>query len=130
MYVAARRRCCHVRKVEPLTRALKGVEAWVTGQRRAHGPTRAQLEVIELDAPIKLNPLAHWSHETLDAWVAKHQLPQNPLIQRGFASIGCAPCTRAIQPGEPERAGRWWWEAPEHKECGLHGRVPWLKEAP
>ncbi|MEC8024109.1 MAG: phosphoadenylyl-sulfate reductase [Myxococcota bacterium] len=129
--VENRRECCHIRKVEPLLRALSGVDAWITGQRRAHGPTRAGLKVFESapnGEPLKLNPLAFWSTAQVDNEIAARRLPVNPLYDQGFPSIGCAPCTRAVQPGEDDRAGRWWWEAAEHKECGLHGRAPWLSE--
>jgi phosphoadenosine phosphosulfate reductase len=121
---ALRQRCCELRKVEPLARALAGREAWLTGQRRAHGPERAQLPEREFDAArgiAKFNPLATWSDELLWHYVDRHQVPVNALYARGYASIGCAPCTRAIRAGEEPRAGRWWWEQGEaKKECGLH----------
>jgi phosphoadenosine phosphosulfate reductase len=122
--VENRRECCHLRKVEPLGRALAGLDAWITGLRRGHGPTRATIPVAERDAAhggiLKLSPLAAWTTDQVRAFTAEHRIPVNRLYQQGYASIGCAPCTRAIQPGEDERAGRWWWENPEHKECGLH----------
>lgn len=120
----ARKACCNIRKVEPLARALAGKAAWLTGLRRDQGVTRTALPVAEIDGAhggiLKINPLASWSSEQVWAYVRKHDLPYNALHDRGFPSIGCAPCTRAIAPGEDPRAGRWWWEEPEHKECGLH----------
>lgn len=121
--VDLRLRCCHVRKVEPLARALAGRGAWLTGQRRAHGPDRATLALREHDAArgvAKFNPLALWSDAQVWAYARAHDVPTNPLHARGFPSIGCEPCTRAIKPGEPMRAGRWWWEDASVKECGLH----------
>ncbi|MGE5663019.1 MAG: phosphoadenylyl-sulfate reductase [Deltaproteobacteria bacterium] len=121
-----RHECCRIRKVEPLGRALSGLRAWITGQRRAHGVTRARLPVVEADAAhggiLKINPLADWSDEDVRAFVRGRGLPYNRLHDAGYPSIGCAPCTRAVRPGEDPRAGRWWWESPEHKECGLHAR--------
>ncbi len=120
----ARKACCHVRKLEPLARALAGKAAWLTGLRREQGITRTALPVVEVDAMhggiVKINPLAAWSEEQVWAYIHTRGLPYSMLHDRGFPSIGCAPCTRAIQPGDDLRAGRWWWEAPEHKECGLH----------
>jgi phosphoadenosine phosphosulfate reductase len=119
-----RHACCAVRKVEPLGRALSGLSAWVTGLRREQSTTRTDIEVVELDEAhdgiVKLNPLAAWSEAQVWAHIREHQLPYSALHDKGYPSIGCAPCTRAIQPGEHPRAGRWWWESPEHKECGLH----------
>jgi phosphoadenosine phosphosulfate reductase len=121
-----RHECCRIRKVEPLRRALSRLRAWVTGQRREQGLTRADLEVFEIDEAhggiLKVNPLAHWTGEQVEGVIREHGLPYNRLHDRGYPSIGCAPCTRAIAPGEDQRAGRWWWERPEHKECGLHAR--------
>lgn len=121
-----RHQCCHIRKVEPLGRALKGLKGWITGMRREHGVTRGDLGAIELDmlngGILKINPLLEWSEEQLLAYVKEHRLPQNRLYKQGYRSIGCAPCTRAVEPGEEARSGRWWWENPEHKECGLHRR--------
>jgi phosphoadenosine phosphosulfate reductase len=118
--------CCHIRKVEPLSRALKDLTGWVTGMRREQGVTRSGLQAIELDSLnggiIKINPLIDWSEEQLISYTDKQRLPKNLLYSQGYRSIGCAPCTRAVQPGEDARAGRWWWENPEHKECGLHRR--------
>lgn len=122
--VELRHRCCEIRKVEPLQRALEGRDAWITGQRRAQGPERAALAVQEQDRArgiAKFNPLAHWSDEAVWDYVNRHEVPVNPLHQRGYPSIGCEPCTRAISAGEPARAGRWWWEDDgAQKECGLH----------
>jgi phosphoadenosine phosphosulfate reductase len=115
--------CCQIRKVNPLAKALRGKSAWVTGLRRAQSVTRAALPLLEYDEEydlFKINPLYMWSDAELEAYIAQHKLPLHPLYAQGFTSIGCAPCTRAVQPGEDIRAGRWWWENPEHKECGLH----------
>ncbi len=124
--LADRRECCRVRKVEPLSRALSGLRAWVTGLRREQGITRADLQQVEADDAhggiLKLNPLAEWTDGQVRAYLVERGLPSNPLSDRGYPSIGCAPCTRSIVPGEDPRAGRWWWESPEHKECGLHAR--------
>ena len=121
--VEMRRECCRVRKVEPLGRALAGKRAWVTGQRRAQSATRAELAVQEHDAAHgleKFNPLADWSEAEVWEYLRANKVPYNALHERGYPSIGCEPCTRAVQPGEDVRAGRWWWENPESKECGLH----------
>jgi phosphoadenosine phosphosulfate reductase len=121
--VEMRKACCHVRKVEPLGRALDGKKAWITGQRRAQSTTRAELAVQEDDAAHgmqKFNPLADWSEQDVWDYIRQNEVPYNALHDRGYPSIGCEPCTRAIQPGEDVRAGRWWWENPESKECGLH----------
>lgn len=121
-----RHECCRIRKVEPLGRALYGLRAWVTGQRREHGLTRGGLQIFEIDDAhggiLKLNPLAGWTDEDVGRYIRERGLPYNRLHDRGYTSIGCAPCTRAVAPGEDPRAGRWWWERPEHKECGLHAR--------
>jgi len=121
--VEMRKECCRVRKVEPLGRALAGKRAWITGQRRAQSSTRAELAVQENDVAHdmqKFNPLADWSEENVWEYIRGNAVPYNALHDRGYPSIGCEPCTRAIQPGEDVRAGRWWWENPESKECGLH----------
>lgn len=119
-----RKECCSIRKVEPLSRALKGLDAWVTGLRRAQAVTRTDLQKVERDEAhkgiYKINPLADWSEEDIKSYIKKNAVPYNRLHDEGYPSIGCAPCTRAIKPGEDIRAGRWWWENPEHKECGLH----------
>jgi phosphoadenosine phosphosulfate reductase len=121
--VDARRACCDVRKVEPLRRALAGGRAWVTGLRAGQSADRSYTPAAAHDANfglLKINPLFDWSRDDVVAFVEKNGVPFNVLHDRGFPSIGCAPCTRAIAPGEPERAGRWWWEQDEKKECGLH----------
>ncbi|MES2104313.1 MAG: phosphoadenylyl-sulfate reductase [Pseudomonadota bacterium] len=121
--VEMRKECCRIRKVEPLKRALQGNKAWVTGQRRAQSATRAELHAQEDDAAHgmqKFNPLADWSEEDVWHYIRSNNVPYNPLHDKGYPSIGCEPCTRAILPGEDVRAGRWWWENPESKECGLH----------
>ncbi len=121
--VEMRKECCRIRKVEPLNRALAGNKAWLTGQRRAQSTTRAELAVQEDDPAHgmqKFNPLADWSEEDVWNYIRSNGVPYNPLHDKGYPSIGCEPCTRAIQPGEDIRAGRWWWENPESKECGLH----------
>ena len=120
-----RKLCCKVRKLEPLKRALLGLDVWVTGLRRAQSPTRESMQKIEWDdvfGLIKINPLIDWNETEVWEYIKKNKLPYNALHDQGFPSIGCAPCTRAIEPGEDIRAGRWWWENPEHKECGLHLR--------
>lgn len=121
--VEARHACCDVRKLKPLARALEGATFWITGLRRGQSGNRASTPFAEADAErglIKINPLADWDIETIRAYVAANAVPVNPLHARGYPSIGCEPCTRAIKPGEPERAGRWWWENDEKRECGLH----------
>ncbi|MBI3526701.1 MAG: phosphoadenylyl-sulfate reductase [Betaproteobacteria bacterium] len=121
--VELRKSCCHIRKVEPLARALAGRDAWVTGLRRAQSVTRTDLPLREFDAThglVKFNPLADWSEEEVWAYVRDREVPYNALHDRGYPSIGCDPCTRAIRPGEDIRAGRWWWESRDSKECGIH----------
>ena len=121
--VAARLDCCAVRKVLPLKRALSGCAAWITGIRADQSAERAGLGLVTFDKArglIKANPVFDWTREQTFAFVRTHGVPYNPLHDRGFLSIGCAPCTRAVAAGEPERAGRWWWEQSEKKECGLH----------
>ncbi|WP_312361284.1 phosphoadenylyl-sulfate reductase [Ensifer sp.] len=121
--VEARHACCDARKLKPLARALEGASYWITGLRRGQSGNRAATPFAEADTErglIKINPLADWDIETIRAYVAAHAVPVNPLHARGYPSIGCEPCTRAIKPGEPERAGRWWWENDEKRECGLH----------
>ncbi len=129
--VDVRHACCHLRKVEPLERALAGRDAWLTGQRRAHGPERARLQVEEVDAArgiAKFNPLAAWSDDDIWHYIDRHSLPVNALYAQSYPSIGCEPCTRAIRADEDPRAGRWWWEATNSKECGLHVVAPIVKE--
>lgn len=121
----ARKACCEVRKVRPLNRALAGASAWITGLRREQSQGRSKVPFASFDAHqkrLKLNPIADWSLKTLEDYVAAHKVPVNPLHAKGFPSIGCQPCTRAIKPGEDIRAGRWWWENENAKECGLHAR--------
>lgn len=121
--IDTRKACCHVRKVEPLSRALKGKNAWITGLRRDQSVTRTEAPEKSWDSDnglYKYNPLAGWTSDDVWAYIRDRKVPYNPLHDRGFASIGCAPCTRAIEPGEDERAGRWWWENAENRECGLH----------
>jgi phosphoadenosine phosphosulfate reductase len=118
-----RKECCRIRKVEPLQRALAGNKAWITGQRRAQAATRTGLAVQEEDAAhgmVKFSPLADWSEEDVWCYIRNHKVPYNVLHDQGYPSIGCEPCTRAVQPGEDVRAGRWWWEQADTKECGLH----------
>ena len=121
--VELRKECCRIRKIDPLNRALAGNASWVTGQRRAQSVTRATLDVQEDDPAhgmVKFNPLADWSEEDVWAYLREYKVPYNRLHDEGYPSIGCEPCTRAIEPGEDVRAGRWWWENPDSKECGLH----------
>lgn len=121
--IEARKGCCHVRKVEPLRRALKGKGAWITGMRRDQAVTRGTLEVLSFDADNglhKLNPLLDWSHRDVWAYIRRHDVPYNKLHDQFYPSLGCAPCTRSVTPGEDIRSGRWWWEDPKNKECGLH----------
>ena len=118
-----RKRCCHIRKVEPLNRALQGKEAWITGQRRDQAITRSELKVQEYDAArskVKFNPLADWSEDEVWTYIRAFDVPYNALHDQGYRSIGCAPCTRPTVAGEDVRAGRWWWEQPEARECGLN----------
>ncbi len=119
-----RKECCGVRKVEPLNRMLKSLDGWITGLRRTQAVTRGKLAKVELDFGhdkiVKLNPLADWTTQQTFDYMKANGVPTNKLHAMGYPSIGCAPCTRAIKPGEDERAGRWWWENPESKECGLH----------
>ena len=122
--VEQRKLCCGIRKVEPLGRALKDLDAWLTGLRREQAVTRGDLTKVEIDKDhggiVKINPLADWSHREVWDYIRENNLPYNKLHDLGYPSIGCAPCTRPIKPGEDIRAGRWWWENPETKECGLH----------
>jgi phosphoadenosine phosphosulfate reductase len=121
--VENRKTCCYIRKVEPLQRALAGNELWITGLRAEHSPERHDLPQLEWDESnqiVKYHPLLHWTTDELKEFIYKNGIPYNTLHDKGFVSIGCAPCTRAVQPGEDFRAGRWWWENKETKECGLH----------
>jgi len=119
-----RKECCAIRKIEPLNRALNDLDAWVTGLRRDQAVTRTKtpkvLEDVDHPPLIKINPLADWTQTQVEEYIDHHKVPVNALHKINFPSIGCAPCTRPIEPGEDIRAGRWWWENPEHKECGLH----------
>lgn len=121
--IEKRKHCCFVRKIEPLKRALKGLDIWFTGLRASQSVTRTQMPLVEYDAAfdvIKVNPLIDWNEEDVWTYIKENRVPYNKLHDQGFPSIGCAPCTRAVKDGEDIRAGRWWWENPEHKECGLH----------
>jgi phosphoadenosine phosphosulfate reductase len=124
--VENRQECCHIRKVEPLERALSDLDAWITGLRRDQNVTRTGTGKIEIDhvhgGIVKINPIVDWSWDRVQDYVREHELPYNHLFDRGFLSVGCAPCTRPVRAGEHPRAGRWWWEQAEHKECGLHNR--------
>ena len=122
--VEKRKLCCGVRKVEPLQRALADLDAWISGLRPEQSVTRTEVTAVEIDevhdGRIKLNPLARWTKDDVWAYVRKHAVPVNALHAKGYPSVGCAPCSRAIREGEDERAGRWWWEQPENRECGIH----------
>jgi len=119
--------CCQIRKVNPLLKILEDVDAWVTGLRREQSLSRAKTYKIELDyergETIKLNPLVDWTSEQVHDYVRENKVPQHPLYGRGYTSIGCVPCTRALENGEGARAGRWWWEGAGEKECGMHCRI-------
>ncbi|HEX7643826.1 MAG TPA: phosphoadenylyl-sulfate reductase [Burkholderiaceae bacterium] len=134
--VDLRKECCRIRKVEPLKRALAGKKAWITGQRREQSATRSELKIEEFDAGhglAKFNPLADWTENDVWNYIRGNKVPYNVLHDKGYPSIGCEPCTRAVQPGEDVRAGRWWWENPESKECGLHvvdGKLVRIKQVP
>ncbi len=120
-----RKECCRIRKIEPLKRAFKGLDAWICGLRREQSVTRNDMQVVEWDANnnlVKINPLINWTEQQVWDYIKANNIPYNVLHDKGFPSIGCQPCTRAIKPGEDIRAGRWWWENPEQKECGLHAR--------
>jgi phosphoadenosine phosphosulfate reductase len=121
--IELRKRCCGIRKLAPLRRALQGKALWITGLRREQSVTRTDVEVLAHDSAnglMKLNPLADWTEADVWAYAHRYDIPTNELHRRGFPSIGCAPCTRPVAPGEDARAGRWWWEQPESRECGLH----------
>jgi phosphoadenosine phosphosulfate reductase len=118
-----RKLCCHIRKIQSMKRALENVDFWISGLRREQSVTREDISVVEwddLNNKIKINPLINWKSEDLWDYIRQNNIPFNPLHEQGYPSIGCFPCTRAIEPGEDLRAGRWWWENPEMKECGLH----------
>lgn len=123
--IELRKKCCEIRKVNPLKRALGDVDAWICGLRRTQSITRDNIEIFEYDDTYeiyKVNPLANWSEEDLWEYIEENNVPYSRLYKNGFASIGCQPCTRALEPGEDIRSGRWWWENPQKKECGLHRR--------
>ena len=120
-----RKLCCEIRKIRPLKRALSNVDAWITGLRREQSVTRTLVEPIEWDENFgifKINPLYSWDMKRVKEYIKENEIPYNTLSDRGYLSIGCAPCTRAVLEGEDERAGRWWWETPEKRECGLHNK--------
>ncbi len=124
--VENRKGCCYIRKVEPLKRALKGNSIWITGLRSEHSENRNDMSQVEWDPGnniIKYHPILHWTTEEVKQYINENNIPYNPLHDKGFVSIGCAPCTRAVRPGESFRAGRWWWEDSTKKECGLHVHV-------
>jgi phosphoadenosine phosphosulfate reductase len=121
--VEKRKACCGVRKIEPLSRALATLDVWICGLRQEQSVTRTAVQTVEWDEVnklIKVNPLVSWSERELDDYIKANNVPCNLLHKKGYPSIGCQPCTRAVAEGEDVRAGRWWWESPEHKECGLH----------
>lgn len=123
--VELRKKCCQVRKLNPLARAFEGNEAWFTGLRKSQSITRTDMQIVEWDSnynTLKINPLIHWSEEQVWEYIKQNKIPYNTLHDHGFPSIGCQPCTRAIEKGEDLRAGRWWWENPDTKECGLHAK--------
>ena len=118
-----RKLCCSLRKLVPLSRAMQGLDAWITGLRKVQSVTRNNMQLVEWDENnrlLKINPLINWTEQDIWNYIDSNNIPYNPLHKKGFASIGCQPCTRAIEPGEDIRAGRWWWENPDTKECGLH----------
>lgn len=120
-----RKSCCNIRKIEPLKRALKPLKVWITGLRASQSVTRVEMPLVEWDdnfQVIKVNPLISWSEEDVWKFIKENKVPYNKLHDQGYPSIGCAPCTRAVKEGEDIRSGRWWWENPEHKECGLHAK--------
>lgn len=120
-----RKLCCNIRKIQPLQRALQGAEAWIAGLRREQSPTRTDLNIAVWDqgnSLIKINPLLEWSEKQVWDFIKENKIPYNALHDKGYPSIGCQPCTRAVMPGEDVRSGRWWWENPDTKECGLHAR--------
>ena len=123
VYARQRSRCCHIRKIEPLNRALKNAPAWLTGQRRSQSDTRSELNFEELDHSrniAKFNPIFDWEENDVWAYAEAYGVPLNELYHQGYPSIGCEPCTRPVKEGENIRAGRWWWESKDSKECGLH----------
>ncbi len=124
--------CCHIRKVQPFRRAIAGRKAWVTGVRRQQSAARAQGQAIEWDTGnslYKVSPLLDWTQNDIWTYIRVHKLPYNPLHDKQYPSIGCAPCTRAVEAGEESRSGRWWWENPDSRECGLHPRIRVVAQA-
>jgi phosphoadenosine phosphosulfate reductase len=123
--IEKRKKCCGIRKIEPLRRAFQTLDAWICGLRSQQSITRKDIALIEWDEMnniVKINPLIYWTEEQVWEYIKANNVPYNKLHDKGFPSIGCEPCTRAVETGEDIRAGRWWWEAPDHKECGLHKR--------
>lgn len=123
--IEKRHACCQVRKLEPLSRAFQDLDAWICGLRRSQSVTRNEMRMVEWDerhALLKVNPLIQWTEEQVWGYIKTNQVPYNKLHNQGYPSIGCEPCTRAVKPGEDIRSGRWWWESPDHRECGLHRR--------
>lgn len=123
--IEKRQKCCHIRKIEPLRRAFRTLDAWICGLRQEQSVTRKDIQMIEWDDAnnlFKINPLVHWTEDQVWDYIRRNHVPYNKLHDQGFPSIGCEPCTRAVKPGENIRSGRWWWEDPAHKECGLHRR--------
>jgi len=123
--VENRKLCCHLRKIEPLQRAFASLDAWICGLRSQQSVTRSNIQIVEWDANnglLKINPLANWTEEQVWNYIKTNKIPYNPLHDKNYPSIGCQPCTQPVQPGQDIRAGRWWWENPETKECGLHKR--------
>lgn len=124
--IELRKKCCEIRKVNPLKRVLSTVDAWICGLRREQSLTRQEIEIFEWDSShsiYKINPITFWTEDMVWEYIKKYNVPYNPLYNDGFLSIGCQPCTRAVKPGEDVRSGRWWWEDPDKKECGLHIRT-------
>jgi len=124
--IELRKKCCEIRKVNPLKRVLSTADAWICGLRRDQSLTRQEIEIFEWDyshSIYKINPIAFWTEDMVWDYIKKHNIPYNYLYNEGFLSIGCQPCTRAVRPGESVRSGRWWWEDPDKKECGLHLRM-------
>jgi phosphoadenosine phosphosulfate reductase len=129
--VEERQSCCHIRKVEPFRRAVKGAGAWVTGVRHEQSASRAQATAVDFDTAnglAKISPILDWTHDDVWTYIRSNKLPYSPLHDKGFPSIGCAPCTRAVEPGADSRSGRWWWENSDSRECGLHPKIPIVVE--
>lgn len=123
--IESRHRCCAIRKLEPLKRAFQGLDVWICGLRHQQSVTRKNMQLVEWDdmhGLIKINPLINWTEDEVRQYIKQHHVPYNKLFDKGYPSVGCEPCTRAVEPGEDPRSGRWWWEAPGKRECGLHQR--------